>query len=187
MLAYRNINGQVIEIQVDVDETTGLPMLPPDTTVDEKPIPLTGNYVTVVGNTWVQIPITVQLETFESNQLDKLNSVNKYKTWLLEQPVPVGANNILFDGDEMARARLTQALTVNSATGYLPPAWITYNNSLYPISALADLVEIVATISQAFSTRFTEAQTLKGQIAAATTQTELDAIDVPNIPMFELM
>jgi hypothetical protein len=52
MKAYRNIAGVVHEIQVDIG-LDGQPILPPDTTVDPRPEPQPGHYVTVVGNAWV--------------------------------------------------------------------------------------------------------------------------------------
>lgn len=179
MQAFRNVAGNVVEIEVDID-LEGNPILPPDTTTDARPEALEGHYVTVVGKEWVQIPIPQPFTSFESKKFDAQKRVQAYRNWYLEQPVT--HETVLFDGDETARARLTQALTVNSANGYLPPAWITYDNNAFPLADVAALIALVNTVQVAFSNRFFEMSTLRSQIAAATTEEELAAIEIPVIP-----
>lgn len=179
MKAFRNVAGTVTEIEIDVD-LNGQPILPPDTTVDPRPEAQDGHYVTVVGKEWVQIPIPQQVTTFETKQAEALKHVQAYRDWYLEQPVTHGG--LLFDGDATARARLTQALTINSANGYLPPAWITFDNQAYPLADVAALVSLVNDVQVAFSNRFFEMATLRGQVNAATTDAELAAVNIPAIP-----
>lgn len=179
MKAFRNIAGVVVEIDVDVD-LQGKPILPPDTTVDTKPEAQAGHYVTVVGNAWVQIPIPQTVVAFEYAKQQKLESLGVYKAWYFEQPTTI--NGILYDADEQARNRLAQNLIVNSATGYLPPAWITADNSSTPINTLADLIEIVNGVQETFATRFFEMDALRKQITDAGDEVTLAAIVVPTVP-----
>jgi hypothetical protein len=179
MKAFRNLAGNVIEIDVDID-LDGNPILPPDTTVNPRPEPQPGHYVTVVGNDWVQIPIPQEYKTFEYKKQLALEALSRYKDWYTNQPVEHAGK--LFDGDELARGRLAQALIINATTGYLPPAWIAADNTPFPISTLADLQGIVAAVQSAFTTRFFEMDTIRQQILAATNDGELDAITIPTIP-----
>lgn len=179
MKAFRNVAGTVVEIDVDVD-LQGQPILPPDTTVQAKPVAQAGHYVTVVGNAWVQIPQPQEVIAFEYQKQQALEKLSKYKAYYFEQPTEI--NGVLFDADEQARNRLTQNLVVNSASGYLPPAWIAADNTPYPIAALADLMEIVNGVQQAFSTRFFEMDTLRQQILAAADEAALAAVVIPVIP-----
>jgi hypothetical protein len=179
MKAFRNINGTVVEIDVDLD-LNGMPILPPDTTTDPKPEADVGHYVTVVGNSWVQIPIPEEFTTFEHKKQKALESLKKYKDWYLEQPVT--HNNIVFDADEKARNRLAQTLISNSVDNYLPRAWITTNNSLYPLNDLPTFMGIVDAVRTAFSTRFFEMESIRQQIIASTNEEELNAITIPVIP-----
>lgn len=179
MKAFRNIGGNIVEIEVDVGPDN-VPLLPPDTTVDPRPDPLPGHYVTVVGNSWVQIPIPQEFTTFEYKKQKALEALKKYKEWYLEQPVE--HNGVLFDADETARIRLTQALVVHSASSYLPPYWITANNDLYPIENLSDLMGIVNAVQTAFTTRFFEMDGIRRQILNASNEEELNAINIPTIP-----
>lgn len=181
MKAFRNIGGTVVEIDVDVDPD-GQPILPPDTTVDEKPDAQPGHYVTVVGNSWVQIPLPQEFITFEYKKQQALEKLAKYKAYLFEQPVEI--NGVMFDANEKARNRLTQALVINTASGYLPPFWITANNSQHPITTLDDLKEIINGVQTAFATRFFQMDTLRQQILAATNEDELNAIEIPTIPLY---
>ena len=179
MKAYRNLAGNVIEIEVDVDPS-GSPILPPDTTVDEKPVALDGHYVTVVGTAWVQIPIPQPFVAFETKKQQALDKLLTYRAWYLDQPVEHAGST--FDADELARNRLTQALVINQTTQHLPPAWVDANNQQYPITAIADLQGIVMAVQTVFSTRFFEMDAIRQQILAATDETALDAVVVPSIP-----
>lgn len=180
MKAFRNVGGTVREIQVDVG-LNGQPILPPDTTVDPRPDPLPGHYVTVVGNAWVQIEVPVYVESFDSKKAKALDRVRQYRDWKLEQPVDV--NGVLFDGDDKARTRLTQALVMFKELNYLPPVWVDYNDASVTISSIDDLKTIVAAVTAEFSARFYETDTLRAQVAATTTEEELNAIVIPEVPM----
>ena len=178
MKAYRNVAGNVIEIDIDLD-LDGNPILPPDTTVDPRPEPLDGHYVTVVDKAWVQIAIPqviISFDTMKQNALDKLEA---YRDWYLEQPVTY--SDIKFDGDAVARNRLIQALVIYQTNGYLPPAWVTYDNGLFPLAAVADLTNLITTIQAAFSARFFETDTIRRQILAAQTEADLNAVIIPAI------
>lgn len=179
MKAFRNLNGNVVQIEIDLD-LEGKPILPPDTTVDERPEAEPGKYVTVVGKEWVQIPITVETVSFEIKKQNKIDKLKEYRTWYLDQPVDV--NGVLFDGDETSRARLVQALFMNATNGYLPPAWITYNNTPLALSNVEELKNIANKIQVAFSTRFFEVNTIREQLISASDETQLNAIVIPAVP-----
>jgi hypothetical protein len=179
MKAYRNIGGNVVEIDVDVDPS-GNPLLPPDTTIDPEPAPIADHYNTVVGNAWVQIPYPTEYKTFEYQKQLALEKLKKYKDWYLNQPVDV--NGTPFDSDEVARNRLTQALVIYNQTAYLPPAWIDANDTPVPLTIIDDLLAIVSGVQNAFSTKFFEVDTIRQDIMAAADQTALDAIVVPEVP-----
>lgn len=180
MKAFRNIAGVVKEVQVDVG-LDGLPILPPDTTVDAKPEALPGHYVTVVDHAWVQIESPVFVESFESKQASVVKRISDYRTWYLDQPVEVAG--VKFDADETARGRLTQALVIFDKLAYLPTFWIALDNTPVPLADLAALKTIVSAVQTAFSTRFYECNTLRAQALTATTEEQLAAVVVPSIPM----
>lgn len=180
MKAWRNLNGKVVEIYVDVDPQ-GNPLLPPDTTTDPKPEPLEGHYVTVVGREWVQIPIPVVRYEFSYLQQQALDRLKTYKEWYLNQPVEV--NNRLFDNDETARARVSQAILAHQLTGFLPEFWVDANNQRYPINSVDDLKTIAVALQDSFNTRFVETDTIRQQILAATTEDQLNAVEIPALPM----
>lgn len=177
MKAFRNVAGNVVEINVDIG-LDGKPILPPDTTVDPRPEALPGHYVTVVGKEWVQIEIPQVFETLETKIGKKLEAIGKYRDWLTEQPVEVAG--VEFDADDQARARLTQALVSHTALGYLPPAWIAFDNSPYPLATIDDLKAIVQGVQTAFATRFFECDSLRQAAKAAKTEQELDAVVIPS-------
>ncbi len=179
MKAFRNVGGNVVEIEVDLD-LNGNPILPPDTTVDAKPTANDGSYVTVVGNVWVQIPIPQEVISFEYKKQQALEKLSAYKEYLLEQPVT--HDSIVFDADEKARARLTQALVINTASGYLPPAWIAADNSSYALADLTALLGIVSAVQTAFATRFFQMDSIRQSITAAADASVLDSITIPSIP-----
>lgn len=179
MKAFRGISGGYKEIDVDVDHVTQQPILPPDTTIDPKPETVSeGHYLTVVGTEWVEIEIPVPVFSFEYLKQKKLEEVYEYRDWLLSQPVEhAGA---LFDADDTARIRLTQALVMaNPPISYVPPVWVTYHNNSFPISDLPDLIGIAAAVTSAFSQRFYETGYLRSQVTAAEDQEALDAIEIP--------
>ena len=184
MKAFRNLAGNVIEIDVDTDPD-GHPILPPDTTVDPRPEAQEGHYVTVVGKVWMQIPIPQPFVSFETKQAEAQKRLSKYKDWYLEQPIM--HMDFKFDADEMARARLTQAIVMTSVNGYLASAWITYDNGLFPLNSLDDLKGIANAVQVAFANRFFEMSTIREQIASATDETQLSAIEIPEVPQFGMV
>lgn len=176
MKAFRNFYGDVREVNVDIG-IDGVVILPPDTTIEPRPEPLEGHYVTVVGNSWIQILTPVLFEVFETKQARKIAQIGKYRDWYIEQPVEL--NGVKFDADDKARSRLTQALVMNSTLNYLPPTWVTYDNGLFPLADISDLVNLVGIIQNAFATRFFECNALRTAVTAATNETELDAVVIP--------
>lgn len=179
MKAYRNIAGVVHEIQVDIG-LDGQPILPPDTTVDPRPEPQPGHYVTVVGNAWVQIEIPVAYESLDTKKDAVLKRIAAYRDWLLSQPVDV--DGVLFDGDEAARERLTQALVIFREIAYLPPSWVTHDNSEAPLADADALRNIAGKVTAAFSQRFYECNTLRAQAMAAQDEAALNAVVIPATP-----
>lgn len=178
MKAYRNIAGNVVEIDIDID-LAGNPILPPDTTVDPRPDAQPGHYVTVVGRNWVQIPIPVQVKSLELLRSEALQKVQAYRNWYLEQPVI--HEGILFDGDETARVRLSQAVIVAEAGGQVPPAWITYNNQAFPLSGYPALKALTISVITAFGNRFFEANAIREAIMQAPDEAALASIAIPTI------
>jgi len=176
MKAWRNFGGQVLEIDIDVD-LEGNPILPPDTTTDVKPEANEGCYVTVVGNTWVQIPIAVSYTTFETKKQEALDKLKDYRDWYLDTPVEV--NGVLYDADEKARGRLVQALVIYNETTYLPPAWISFNDIAQPLSSIDDLKEIIAGVQNAFTTRFFETNSIREALLLAANEEALNAVEIP--------
>jgi hypothetical protein len=180
MKAWRNLNGNVVEIEVDQD-TSGSPILPPDTTTAERPAAQDGHYVTVVGNEWVQIPVPVAFISFESKKAAKLDALKAYRTWALAQPVE--HDGVKFDADDNARTNLIQALVIYGANSYLPPAWVAYDNTLYPLPDVAAFNGIVTAVQTAFGTRFFEAEAVRQQLMGANNEDQLAAAVVPTVPM----
>lgn len=179
MKAYRNVGGVVTEVEVDVDPN-GQPILPPDTTVEERPSPLAGHYVTVVGKNWEQIPVPVEFKTFETKKQEALAKLKAWSVWYFEQPIE--HEGVKFDADGKARERLTQAVTgLLTGTGF-PPVWVAYDDSLFPLPDADALKALaVAVIQTAFSTRFFEYNTLRSQMTAAEDEDALNAIEIPAI------
>ena len=177
MKAFRNVGGNVVEITIDVD-LDGNPILPPDTTVDPRPDALEGHYVTVVGKIWVQIPITVRVISLEEEKAQALAKLDSYRKWYLEQPVD--HEGILFDGDEVARARVSQSVIVVSSGAQVPPGWVTYDNSMYPLVDAAALNALAVSIFTAFGNRFFEINTIREQITQAADTAALAAIVIPS-------
>lgn len=179
MKAYRNVGGDVREIDVDVDLNSN-PILPPDTTVDPRPEALPGHYVTVVGKSWVQIEIPVLVVSFETKKQQKLDEISQYSAWYQDEPLDI--NGVKFDADEKARSRLTQALVIHLTLGQVPPAWITFDNSRFPLAGIDDLKAISTAVHAAFQTRFFECDALRQAAIAAADDATLDAIVVPKKP-----
>lgn len=179
MKAFRNIAGNVVEIDVDLD-LNGDPILPPDTTTDERPEAQPGHYVTVVDRNWVQIPIPQQVKSLELLKTEALQKVSAYREWLLEQPVT--HDGVLFDGDQVARVRLSQAVIVADAGGQVPPAWVTYDNSTYPLTDLASLKALTVSVITAFGNRFFEANAVREAVMQANDEAALAAVEIPVIP-----
>lgn len=181
MKAFRNVAGSIIEIDVDIDPT-GQPILPPDTTIAQRPEPQPGHYVTVIDHDWVQILIPEEYISFEYRKQQALDTLSHYKNWYLEQPIE--HNGIVFDADGQARNRLTQAMVVHTVNGYLPPVWIANDNSPQPLDNIEALKNIITAVQTAFTTRFFEMDTIRQQIIVATDEVTLDAIRIPTIPTF---
>lgn len=184
MKAFRNVAGTVVEVLIDID-IDGNPILPPDTTIDPKPEPLEGHYVTVVGKEWVQIPIPREFKAFESKKTDALAKLAAYRDWKLQQPTE--HLGVLFDADEQARNRISQVISIHTATGQLPPEWVTLNNNAFPISTIDDLKALATTIFTAFSERFYHTNTLRRAILDAEDEAALSAAveAIPAIEMFK--
>lgn len=184
MKAYRNVAGEVREIQIDLD-LHGNPILPPDTTVDPRPEPLEGHYVTVVGRSWVQIEIPVQVVSFETKKQQKLALIAGYTKKYLDLPVEI--EGVKFDADEQARNRLTQALVIHSTFGQVPPAWVAYDNTPKPLASIDDLKAISSALHQAFQSRFFECDTLRQAALAAADEAALEAVVVPQLQSDSLL
>lgn len=179
MKAFRNVGGVIVEIDVDTDPS-GNPILPPDTTVMERPSPLAGHYVTVVGNVWEQIPVPVEYKTFETKKQEALAKLKAWSVWYFEQPIE--HDGVKFDADGKARERLTQAVTGLLAGTGSPPVWVAFDDSLYPLPDAETLKALaVAVIQTAFSTRFFEYNTLRTAITAAEDEAALEAVAIPEI------
>jgi len=179
MKAWRNVGGTIIQIDIDLDINNN-PILPPDSTVDPKPDALPDHYVTIVDNAWVQIPIAQEVISFDYKKQQALEGLTKYKNWYLDQPVIV--NSVAFDADETARNRLIQALVIYNSNAYLPPSWITANNTPYPLTTITDLEAIINGVQTAFSARFFEMDTIRQSIINAADEAALAAITIPVVP-----
>ena len=179
MKAFRNIAGNVAEIEVDLD-LDGNPILPPDTTTDARPAAQPGHYATVVDRSWVQIPVTVQVKSLELQKSEVLAKISSYREWLLEQPVT--HSGVVFDGDQTARVRLSQAVMVADAGGQVPPAWVTYDNSTFPLADLAALKALAVSVITEFGNRFFEANAIREAAMQAADAAALAAVVVPAIP-----
>ena len=179
MKAFRNMAGKVVEIEVDLD-LDGNPILPPDTTTDPRPSAQPGHYVTVVGRNWVQIPVPQQVKSLELLKNEALEKLANYRAWLLEQPVFY--QGVLFDGDETARDRLSHSVIVAESGGQVPPAWVTYDNSSFPLNDAADLKSLAVHIITEFGVRFFEANVIRESIMQATDEAALASVQIPVIP-----
>lgn len=181
MKAFRNVGGNVVEITVDLD-LNGEPILPPNTTVQPRPEVTEGHYVTVVGDSWVQIEIPVQEVTLDQIKSEALERLKGWRTWVLEQPIT--HQEVLFDADETARARLSQAVVIGEVSGVVPPAWVALDNSLFPIESYEALKALAIAMSIEFSARFFQASTLREAIEAAESQAEVEAVEIPLSNLF---
>lgn len=180
MKAFRNIGGRVVEIDIDVD-LTGNPILPPDTTTDKPPSIPEGHYSTVVGDRWVVIANPIQTVTFEMKQQEQLEKLKEYRAWLLEQPIEHDGRQ--FDGDETARARVSQALVSFQSLSVLPDGWFDLDNQLYEVPTYEDLCALALSIAGAFQSRFFETALIRTSIMESTTLEELELVECPGIPM----
>lgn len=178
MRAFRNLNGVVTEILVDVG-IDGQPILPPDTTINPMPEPLEGFYMTVVGTEWVRIPIQEPIVSFETRKTEALERLNQYKNWYQEQDIEY--NGLMFQADSQARDRITQAIVAYREFKYLPPAWISRDNIPFVLSSIEDFAPLATAIMGAFSTRFFEMDQIRQQIIKATDMMELNQVNIPTI------
>ena len=176
MKAFRNIAGQVVEITVDLD-LEGNPILPPDTTIDPRPEALEEHYVTVVGSGWVQIHSPVVEVTLTQLKEQALKRLSVWRNWILEQPIE--HDSVMFDADETARARLTQAVLLSSVGAPVPPAWVTLDNGLHPIADYDALKNLAIVMASEFSSRFFQAADLRDDIETAETKEALALVLIP--------
>lgn len=178
---YRNPSPQVIT-QEDFDlDPNGNPLLPPNGTTQEPPsYDAQTSYLAIVNNQWVIINKPVVTETLELKKQRALEHLKRYKDWYLNSPVTY--DNHEFDNDEISRNRLTQAKITYQITNVLPQAWMTTNNTPYPITNISQIDGIITTISQVFQQRFFEVQSIKTQIIQASTLEEFNAINIPELP-----
>lgn len=176
MKGYKIVNEAIVEVQVDVDKM-GRPILSPDITIDPIPEYTPGYYLTIVNSKWVKLPVVAQ--DFELQQLknEKLMQLKEYKDWLINQPIYY--DNYLFDADELAKNRLTQALVIYIIAKKLPVAWITYDNYPYPIRSIDDLMGIIQSVYDAFNERFFGLEQTRQRIIACKTKEELELIEIP--------
>lgn len=179
MKAFRNIGGNVVEVEIDVD-LDGNPIFPPDTTINPRPEAAEGHYVTVVGRDWVQIPVPVETKSFEQKQREKHEELIRYRNWYLDQPVE--HEGVLFDADETARARVSQSIIVVSAGAQVPPGWVTYDNGVFPLADYDALKALAVSIFTAFGTRFFEINAIRDQILQAADEAALAEVQIPTRP-----
>ena len=119
----------------------------------------------------------MQVKTLELLKAEALKKVATYREWLLEQPVLY--QGVLFDGDTTARDRLSQSVIVAESGGQVPPAWVTYDNSTFPLNDVADLKSLAVHIMTEFGIRFFEANTIRESIIQATDEAALASIQIP--------
>lgn len=181
MKAFRNFSGIIKEIDIDVSPS-GEPLLPPDTTVDPKPEDREGHYLSVVGTKWVYIPFTEVQETLDQIRNRKFIQLATYKEWYFNTPVKY--DEVLFDGDESSRNRLSQALQVYNQTKVVPTNWVNYKNDFYAFDGDKDkFINLVLTVLQAFNNRHIEMNVIRDKILKAESIEELYNIQVPAKPL----
>jgi len=176
MNAFRSINGNIVEVLIDVDPN-GMSLLPPNTTVEPKPEALEGHRLDIMGTSWIQVPVVVHVKSFEELRLDKLAELRRYRDWIFEQPTEHAG--VLFDADDKARVRISQTVTAYQAFSELPPGWVTYDNQTIPLATFDDLKAIAVTIFTTFNARFFECNTMRDAISVAETEEALDAVVIP--------
>ena len=175
----RTPDGSIKEILIDLDRN-GNPILPSNTTIDPRPQANEGHYVTVVGDKWVQIPITPPREvTLEELKDDKCDVLAAYKDWLLEQPVYM--DDVLYDADSVSRDRLTQAVLLSELGGPVVEVWVDANGIPRPIADHNHIKNLSFLVAGVFQQRFTALTGMRLAIIAATSVEELDAIVIPEI------
>lgn len=178
MKAYRKVNGEIREIRVDVSPS-GTPLLPPNTTVDPRPEPLEGYYLDIVGDSWEQIPVRVHVPTLQEVKDKACDELALYKDWLLDSPVMFEGHD--FDSDDTARIRLLGAVSAYQVSGKWPPAWVTYDNKLFPLTTPNLLNGLSMTVYNAFTSRFFFVTGIREQILACETIEEVDNVTIPEI------
>ena len=175
----RTPDGSIKEILIDLDRN-GNPILPSNTTIDPRPQANEGHYVTVVDDKWVQIPITPPREvTLEELKDEKRKVLAAYKDWFLEQPVYMG--EVLYDGDSVARDRLTQAVLLAELGGPVAESWVDANDIPRPIVDQDHIKNLSFQVAGVFQQRFTVLTGIRLAIIEATSVEELDAIVIPEI------
>ncbi|WP_297478410.1 DUF4376 domain-containing protein [Ferrovum sp.] len=88
-------------------------------------------------------------------------------------------NGNVYDSDATAQLRLTGAaqmaqIAISSGTAF-SVTWTLQNNSTVTLTA-SEVIALATTVGQNYQTLFGKGQSLRSQIMAATTQSELDAI-----------
>jgi hypothetical protein len=179
---WRNPSPEVIVQELFDLDPDGNPLLPDNGTVEPPPTynPAT-QYLAIVKNKWHVIDRPVITYPLEYHKERKLEQLNKYKEWYLNQPVTYDGHK--FDADETSKNRLVQAYNVYQITNQLPSAWIDADNQRYDITSVDQIKGIIEAIATTFQTRFFECAIIREQILAATTEEELNAINVPTIPV----
>jgi hypothetical protein len=179
---WRNPQPEVIVQELFDVAPDGTPLLPDNATVTPPPEYKVGTqYLAIVKNTWYVIDRPVQVFTLDYLKQKKLEELDNYKQWYLNQPATY--DNHKFDADETSKNRLIQAYNTYQITNQLPPAWIDADNTPYAITSIDQIKGIITAIAAQFQTRFFECNTLRGQIMAAADETALNAVVIPNMPM----
>jgi hypothetical protein len=179
---WRNPYPELIVQELFDVAPDGTPLLPDNATVTPPPEynPQT-QYLAIVKNTWYVIDRPTPFVSLDQLKQKKLEQLARYKEWYLNQPVTY--DNHKFDSNETSKNRLIQAYNIYQITNQLPPAWIDYDNNAYPITSIDQIQGIITAIAVEFQTRFFECVTIRNQINAATNKEELNAVNVPTIPM----
>jgi hypothetical protein len=179
---WRNPQPELIVQELFDVAPDGTPLLPDNATVTPPPeYNAATQYLAIVKNTWHVIDRPVIAIPLDELKRRKLEQLSRYKEWYLNQPATY--DNHKFDADETSKNRLVQTYNTYQITNQLPPAWIDHDNNPYPITKVDQIKGIITAIAAQFQTRFFECKAIRDQINAATNEEELNAVNVPTIPM----